>query len=114
VQRILVVDDDPAIRDALAFLLEDAGYGVRTAPDGQAALAVVAQGACDLVITDLAMPRLDGTALIARLRHERPGLPLLVLSAGIRVAPPPGVPFVAKPFAAERLLAAVARLLTPP
>jgi CheY-like chemotaxis protein len=77
-------------------------------------LEVVAQDTLDLVITDLYMPRLDGAGLIARLRRERPGLPLLVLSAGIRVSPPQGVPFVAKPFDAERLLATVARLLALP
>ena len=59
-QSILVVDDDPAIRDALALLLEEEGYVVHTAPDGLAALAVVARDSPDLVITDLYMPGLDG------------------------------------------------------
>jgi CheY-like chemotaxis protein len=112
-QTILVVDDDSAICEVLAVLLEDAGYGVRTAPDGLAALAAIAEDAPDLLITDLYMPRLDGTALIARVRRERPDLPILVLSAGIRAAPPAGVPFVAKPFRAEHVLATVARLLVP-
>ena len=110
---ILVVDDDSAICDALALLLEDAGYVVRTVPDGLAALEVVARDVSDLVITDLYMPRLDGPRLIARLRSERPDLPIIVVSAGIRVSPPAGVPFVTKPFDAEHLLATVARLLVP-
>jgi hypothetical protein len=60
------------------------------------------------------MPRLDGLGLIERLCSGRPALPLVVLSAGIRAAPPVGVPFVAKPFDGEQLLITVARLLAPP
>jgi two-component system, NtrC family, response regulator AtoC len=111
VQTILVVDDDPAIRDALALLLEDAGYVVLAAPDGLTALEVIAPEPLDLVITDLHMPGLDGTELIARLQRGYPNLPIIVISAGIRVAPPAGVPFIAKPFDAEQLLVTVARLL---
>ena len=110
-QSILVVDDDPAIRDALALLLEDEGYAVLAAPDGLAALEAVARDSPDLVITDLYMPGLDGSGLIARLRSERPDLPIIVVSAGIRVSPPDGVPFFAKPFDSEHLLATVASLL---
>jgi CheY-like chemotaxis protein len=111
VQTILVVDDDPGIRDALTLLLEDEGYLVHTAPDGLAAVAVVARDSPDLVITDLYMPGLDGVGLIARLRSERPDLPIIVVSAGIRVSPPDGVPFFAKPFDSEHVLATVALLL---
>jgi two-component system, OmpR family, response regulator MprA len=111
VQSILVVDDDPAIRDALALLLKEEGCVVHAAPDGLAALEVVARDSPDLVITDLYMPKLDGVGLIARLRSERPDLPLIVLSAGIRVSPPDGVPFFAKPFDSEHLLATVTSLL---
>jgi CheY-like chemotaxis protein len=111
VHTILVVDDDSAIRDALALLLEDAGYVARTAPDGLAALDAIAEDAPDLVVTDLYMPGLGGTGLIERLRSERPDLPVVVLSAGIRASPPVGVPFVAKPFDAEELLKTVSRLL---
>lgn len=112
-QTILVVDDDPAIRDALTLLLEDEGYAVNVVPDGLAALQTITRNLPDLVITDLHMPGLDGAELIAQLQSERPDLPILVISAGIRVSPPDGVPFVAKPFDAERLLTTVARLLVP-
>jgi CheY-like chemotaxis protein len=113
-QSILVVDDDSAIRDALVLLLEDEGYVVRAAPDGLAALDAIAEDVPHLVITDLYMPGLDGTGLIERLQRERPGLPIIVLSAAIRASPPAGVPFVAKPFDAEPLLITVARLLEAP
>jgi CheY-like chemotaxis protein len=113
VQTILVVDDDSAICDTLALLLEDAGYMARSVPDGLAALDAITEDAPDLVITDLYMPGLDGPGLIARLQSERPDLPLIVLSAGIRASPQAGAPFIAKPFDAEHLLATVARLLAP-
>jgi CheY-like chemotaxis protein len=111
VHTILVVDDDSAIRDALTLLLEDEGYAVRAAPDGLTALEAIAPDPPDLVITDLYMPGLDGLGLIARLRSERPDLPIVVVSAAILVSPPAGVPFVAKPFDAEHLLTTVTRLL---
>ena len=110
-QSVLVVDDDPAIRDSLALPLEEHGYVVHTAPDGLAALEGVARDSPDLVITDLYMQKLDGVGLIAQLRSERPDFPIIVVSAGIRVSPPDGVPFFAKPFDSEHLLATVASLL---
>jgi two-component system response regulator MprA len=111
VLSILVVDDDPGIRDALALLLEDEGYVVLTAPDGLAALEAVARDSPDLVITDLHMPGLDGVGLIERLQSEWPDLPIFIVSAGIRASPPAGMPIVTKPFDAEHLLATVASLL---
>ena len=105
---ILVVDDEPAIRDLVSVLLEDAGYTVCSAPDGLAAVEAVARDSPDLVITDLYMPGLDGLGLIARLRSERPHLPIVVLSAALRVSPPAGVPFVAKPLDVGTLLAVIA------
>ena len=108
---ILVVDDEPVIRDLVSVLLEDEGYTVHTAPDGLAAVEAVARESPDLVLTDLYMPRLDGLGLIARLRRERPRLPIVVLSAAIRISPPAGVPFVAKPLDAEALLAVIAGIM---
>ena len=108
---ILVVDDEPAIRDLVSVLLEDEGYTVRTASDGLAAVEAVARESPDLVITDLYMPRLDGLGLIARLRLTWPRLPIVVLSAAIRISPPAEVPFVAKPLNAETLLAVIAGIM---
>ena len=108
---ILVVDDEPAIRDLVSVLLEDAGYTVSSAPDGLAAVEAVARDSPDLVITDLYMPGLDGLGRITRLRSERPHLPIVVLSAALRVSPPAGVPFVAKPLDVETLLAVIAGIM---
>jgi two-component system chemotaxis response regulator CheY len=79
---ILVAEDDPSSRAALAELLAELGYEVKTARDGLEGLEWALQSSLDLVITDLQMPRLDGLALIQRLR-ELPAhmdVPLILLS----------------------------------
>src|SRR5690349_6801309 len=58
-QTVLVVDDEPRIREVLQFALEKEGYKVATAPDGSAALAKVAEGGVDLMVLDVLMPELD-------------------------------------------------------
>lgn len=84
--RILMAEDEWLAAEVLAEGLEDAGFRVLTAPDGQAALELVAAGAdFDLLLTDLRMPRMDGRELIARLRAERPDLPVVVMTG----FPPP-------------------------
>ncbi|MFN8591976.1 MAG: response regulator [Thermomicrobiales bacterium] len=108
---ILVVDDDHAVREALMLLLEDAGYAVCTAVNGMAALPLITPECPDLVVTDLHMPGLDGLGLIAQVQSARPDLPILVVSAGIRMTVPSDVPVVFKPFDVENLLSTVARLL---
>jgi two-component system, NtrC family, response regulator GlrR len=110
-QPILIVDDDSDIRSLVRRVLTGAGYAVLTAPDGEAALAVVdAEHPC-LVITDVQMPRRDGRALIAHLRHEDPLLPILVVSAVAEQPDLDGIPILAKPFSLADLLAKVQQLL---
>ena len=108
---ILVVDDDPADRAWLARLLAAAGYAVRTAPDGEAALAEVAREPPDLVLADVLMPRLDGAALAARLLARRPRVPVVLVSAYRTASPVPGVAFVPKPLDPGEVLDAVEREL---
>jgi len=114
--RLLVVDDDPAIRGALADELRAAGYDAAVAADGEDGLAAAAGGGFDLVLTDLAMPRRDGFSLIRALREpgrETADTPILVLS--VRGQEPDKVraldlgadDFVTKPFALAELLARV-------
>ena len=110
-KRFLVVEDDADVRALLAEVLAGEGFAVRAAADGLAALEAAAAEPPDLVVTDLYMPRLDGLAMIDRLWTGRPGLPVLVVSAGLRVRPPAGVPFLAKPFDVDRLLTTVGDLL---
>jgi CheY-like chemotaxis protein len=116
VRRILIVDDEPSVRDVMAAVLIDAGYSVQTAADGQIALAVIDDASPDLIITDVMMPHLDGWALLDHARERNPALPVILMSAGDwirarRMMPMPDhAVFLAKPFAIEDLLALVVRL----
>ena len=109
---ILVVDDDPAIRDSLSKELRAVGYSTLTANDGIEGLSAVQSRGPDLVLTDLAMPRSDGFELIAAVRAFS-RVPMIVLS--VRGADPDKVraldlgaeDFVTKPFSVTELLARV-------
>ncbi len=79
-RSILIVDDDPHIRELLDFALTKAGYVTRQAEDGVAALAAVEAQAPDLVVLDINMPRLDGLEVCRRLRAQGQ-TPILFLSS---------------------------------
>ena len=115
--RILVVDDDAAVRDSLARTLRFEGYQVDTAPDGRQALDAVRAGEPDAVILDVSMPVLDGLQACRELRAGGVLVPVLMLTArdsvGDRVA---GLDagaddYLVKPFATEELLARLRALL---
>ena len=115
--RILVVDDDRAVRESLRRSLHFNGYDVALASDGAEALASIARAAPDAVVMDVMMPRLDGIEATRALRSAGNDLPILVLTArdtvGDRVA---GLDagaddYVTKPFALEELLARLRALL---
>src|SRR3712207_9532696 len=79
--RVLMAEDEPLAAEVIEEGLVEAGFEVLAANDGQAALELAANGAnFDLLLTDLRMPRLDGKDLIARLRAERPDLPVVVMT----------------------------------
>ena len=84
-RTVLVVDDDPHIRQLLVFALGKAGLGTVEAADGEAALALVAAKQPDLIILDINMPRMDGLEVCRRLRAAgAPGggdVPILFLSS---------------------------------
>lgn len=114
--QVLVVDDDPHIRQLLVFALEKAGLAAREAEDGEAALAAVAEQAPDLVILDINMPKLDGLEVCRRLR-ARGDLPILFLSSrddeidrvlGIELG---GDDYVVKPFSPREVTARVQAIL---
>lgn len=79
--RILVVDDEPNARTALAELLREEGYDVETAADGLMALPKLDKFEPDLVLTDLEMPGLDGLGLIRKVHERAPGRAIVVMSA---------------------------------
>jgi two-component system response regulator GlrR len=110
-QPILIVDDDADILSLMRRVLSGAGYAVVAVPDGEAALAEVEAERPCLVITDMQMPRRDGRALIAHLRHEDPLLPILVVSAVAERPDLDGIPVLAKPFSLAAFLATVQQLL---
>ena len=115
--RVLVVDDDKAVRESLRRSLEFNGYDVALAADGAEALAGIAHTAPDVVIMDVMMPRLDGIEATRALRTAGNDLPILVLTArdavGDRVE---GLDagaddYLTKPFALQELLARLRALL---
>jgi two-component system response regulator HydG len=79
--RILVVDDELSARSGLAKLLDQEGYEVETAADGVQALALVADKAPNLIVTDLKMPNMDGMELLAKVREQYPDIPTIVTTA---------------------------------
>jgi CheY-like chemotaxis protein len=104
---VLIVDDEPDILAMLRDVLEEAGFMVLTAPDGKAALALLAHTPVELVLTDLMMPQLTGLQLAQQLRSDpqTAAIPVLVMSAAL----PPHTPDVfaavlPKPFVLDELV----------
>ncbi|MBI2471423.1 MAG: response regulator [Planctomycetes bacterium] len=79
--RILVVDDEQIIRDMLFDTLSQAGYTVKTAKDGNDAIAQIERESFDIVITDIKMPDISGMELLIRLQKENPNLCILLMTA---------------------------------
>ncbi|WP_437660090.1 sigma-54-dependent transcriptional regulator [Sorangium sp. So ce1182] len=79
--RVLVVDDEASARSGLEKLLRQEGYAVDAAGNGVEALEVAAERPPDVVVTDLKMPKMDGVALLGKLREQDPTLPVLVVTA---------------------------------
>jgi PAS domain S-box-containing protein len=129
--RVLLVEDEDGVRVLAQRVLERKGYRVTTAQDGDQALTIWREqhGAFEAVVTDVMMPRLSGHELIARLRAERPTLPVLFMSgyAGGQLPPgilPPDVAalagadgldrrtrFLQKPFTVQALASMITELL---
>lgn len=109
---VLVVDDEPAILDALASALSDEAYAVRTAGDGRKALALQTEAPADLIVSDVMMPHLDGYSLVRLLRARGDRTPVILMSAlPIPVNAADSIHRLSKPFDLEHLLALVAAVL---
>jgi len=112
---ILVVDDDPIIRESLQRLFTRRGYAVESAPTAEEALVLLGRAPFDLVLTDLQMPGIDGLALLTRIKERSPQTPVVMITAHASTetviqALRSGVnDFVPKPYRAEELLSIVSR-----
>jgi CheY-like chemotaxis protein len=118
VTRILVIEDDQAIREVTARLLSAAGYEVLAADGGAQGLRLWREGGADLVLTDARMAGLDGLQVVNALRAEAPTLPVVIMSGDVkastellRVATGSTVGFLKKPFRREQLIGAVTAAL---
>ena len=116
-KTILIVDDEFGILEVLEFILRDAGFAVKSALNGQDALARLEEGAPDLVILDYMMPILDGTGVIKAIRanSKYSAIPIILTSAlhekAIRKRCDGYQAFLRKPYKTDRLLEEISRLL---
>jgi two-component system OmpR family response regulator len=115
--RLLVVDDEPNIRELLSASLRYAGFEVATASDGQQALALAESFRPDLLVLDVMMPGLDGFGVVRRLRQSGKHTPVLFLTArdaaedkvsGLTLG---GDDYVTKPFSLDEVLARIRAVL---
>ena len=121
-QSVLVVDDEPNIRLSLEFLMRKAGFAVRSAADGDEALAAIAEEPPDLVLLDVIMPRKSGYEVCEAVRANPAwrGVRVLMLTAsGREIEREKGLAmgaddYLTKPFATQDLLARVRVLLGEP
>jgi CheY-like chemotaxis protein len=118
--KILVIEDNIAVRNALAEILESAGYQVVTAEDGQRGLDVFRAERPDLVITDIVMPEKEGIETIREIRNECPNAKIIAISGGgrtgntdyLKVARRLGASdAIAKPLDPDHLIAVVQQRL---
>jgi len=110
---VLVVDDEDAVRWLMARVLKDQGYRVILAEDGLVAWQLLqkAKGRIDAVVADVAMPRMDGIELAARVAALSPAPPLVMTSAYPYNRAVLDHPFLPKPFRTEDLVTLVGRVL---
>jgi two-component system, OmpR family, response regulator PhoP len=115
--RVLVIEDEPALREMLKARLAEAGFSVETAADGEEGLFAALENPLDVAIVDLGLPKLAGLELIRRVRAAAKSYPILVLTArdswqdkveGLQAG---ADDYVAKPFQFEEVLARLQALL---
>jgi CheY-like chemotaxis protein len=115
--RILVVDDEPSVREVLQACFQEDGHFVGLAADGQEGLERFISGQWDIVVTDRAMPRLNGDQLAAEIKKIRPDVPVILVTGFADVMhdvgdhPPEIDRIVAKPFTRNALREAVGQVL---
>jgi two-component system OmpR family response regulator len=115
--RVLVVDDEPSIVDAISMTLRHQGYSVEAAETGKDALAIVTKWRPDVIVLDVMLPDVDGFEVARRLSADNEPVPILFLSAldntedkvrGLTIG---GYDYVTKPFSLEELIARLRNIL---
>src|SRR4051812_15594808 len=115
-RRILVVDDEPYVCDAVKMMLSFDGHEVETASNGKQALAMFEDGKYDLIITDFSMPSMKGDELAAAIKAIAPTQPVVMITAYAEMLqgsdnPLTGVDFIiSKPFLLDNLREAIAKV----
>jgi two-component system response regulator FlrC len=116
---VLIVEDDPSLREALSDTLELAGYPICLAEEGGAALDLLQQTSVGMVISDVQMKPMDGHSLLRQIRERYPDLPVLLMTAygtiekAVMAIHDGAVDYLAKPFEAEVLVSKVASHIRP-
>jgi YesN/AraC family two-component response regulator len=118
--RVLIIDDEPTLRATLRDMLEDDGYDVLDAPDGEKGLVLLRHNAVDVVLTDIMMPEKEGLETIQEIKQAHPTARIVAMSGGgttgnlsyLNIADKLGAHHVlAKPFARQDLLSALQKVL---
>ena len=115
--RVLVIDDDTALRFTLEAVLSDAGLDVETASGGAEGLAAFEARGADVVLTDLAMQGVDGMRVLESMRAQDPSVPVLMLTAhgservAVAAMKAGAFDYLPKPFDPEELVLAVKRAI---
>jgi CheY-like chemotaxis protein len=115
-KRILVVDDEPLVCDAVKMMLNFDGHEVQTAASGPEALAMLEKATFDLVITDFEMPAMKGDELAAAIKARAPKQPVVMITAYAEMLHAAGNPLrgvdcvISKPFLLENLREAIAKV----
>jgi two-component system response regulator AtoC len=113
--RVLVIDDDASLRFTLEAVLGDAGFAVEVAPGGAEGIAAFEAHGADVVLTDLAMPQVDGMQVLTRIRAQDPSVPVLMLTAhgservAVSAMKAGAFDYLPKPFDPDELVLAVKR-----
>jgi CheY-like chemotaxis protein len=110
--RILIVDDDDAVRAVLATALRQRGYAVITATNGRQALIELRWAACDLILADRRMPVMDGDELVRILHSQGDWTPIIVMTGSANQRPAAeGIPTLAKPFDLDEVIGTIEQVL---
>ena len=115
-KAILLVDDQPEVREVIKVLLEIDGHRVTEAADGVQGLELFKTGSFDLVVTDYFMPRMRGDEMAARIKELAPSQPILMITGSAEKSgglAPAADALLCKPFTLDALRQIVAQLLSP-